>query len=259
MRGFTAKALTAAGVATVALTVVAASSPARQQTAPLPAVPSPQSIADAAVALAQNQQSAGVIIRLPARLETALQREQTQPGGFLINRSPFGVWIRNEVSGPGQIPTLRTPGEVDTAVAGFATQFGVQATRWRRTSTYVLRSAEAGACAVQLRAPLRADVEHKHLVDLVSAAINNATGAEVPGGFVGSCVGDTEYRAEPVRLPAGVSLEEALNTAVTTFGGAVWVAVQDAGARCSLGLIRSSHAGTACKTAITTSLEPRRE
>ena len=259
MRGFTAKGLTRTGIATVSLTIVATVFPTGQQPAPVPAAPTPKSIADVAVALAQNKQSAGMIITLPAHLAGTLQREQAQASGFLINRSPFGVWIRHEVSGPGHVPVLPTADDADTTIAKFARQFGVQAMRWRRTSTYILRSDHAAACSAQLRAPLRTGVENKHLLDLVSAAINDATGAKVPGGFVGSCAGDTEYRAKPVRLPAGLSLEDALNTAVSTFGGAVWVAVQDHRARCSVGVIRSSPAGTACKTAITTSLEPGRD
>ena len=232
---------------------------------PAPAVPIVQradmplrSAADLAVALAQSGHSAGMVITLPAPLEVTLAREQSRPNAFLINRSPFGVWIRNDLSAANDIPSLATDAQAEAAVAGVAVRSDLGIAKWRNTSTYLLKSPSAATCAARLRTPLASAVENRNFVDLVTSAIRVATGARVPGGFVGSCVGVSDYAAEPVQLSAGETLEDALSHAVSTFGNAVWVVVQDGDANCSIGLIRRAENGGACKTAITSTLKPTR-
>src|SRR5260221_2444255 len=217
-----------------------------------------RSAADLAVGLAQSGHAAGMVIALPAPLEVALAREQSQPNAFLINRSPFGVWIRNDVSGAKDIPSLSTDAQAEAAVVDFAARSGLQIAKWRNTHIYLLKSPYAGTCAARLRAALASAVVDRYLVELVATAIHVATSAKVPGGFVGSCVCVADYAAEPVQLAAGETLEDALSHAVNTFGNAVWVVVQDGGANCSVGLIRRAQGGGACKTAITSTLEPTR-
>ena len=217
-----------------------------------------RSAADLAVGLAQSGHPAGMVITLPAPLEVTLAREQSRPNAFLINRSPFGVWIRNEVSAANEIPSLSTDAQAEAAVAGFAVRSGLQIAKWRNTPTYLLKSPSAATCAARLRTPLASAAVNRNLVELVASAIRVATSAKVPGGFVGSCVGVADYAAEPVQLAAGETLEDALSHAVNTFGSAVWVVVQDGGANCSVGLIRRAESGGACKTAITSTLNPTR-
>jgi hypothetical protein len=216
-----------------------------------------ESAADLAVGLVQSGHSAGMIIRLPTALDSTLATEQSLPNGFLINQSPFGVWIRS-VSSANNIPGLVAPGQAEAAITGFAVRAGWHAAKWRGTPTYLLKSPLATACAAKLLTPLPTAVENRNVVDLVTSAIHVATKAKVPGGYVGSCIGATEFAPNPVALAAGQSLEDALSNAVNRFGNAVWVAVEDAHAHCSLGIIRRAEAGGACKTAITATLDPSR-
>jgi hypothetical protein len=187
-----------------------------------------------------------------------LAREQSQTNELLINQSPFGIWIRNDVSEPKAIPALASAAAAEGSILGFAQQTGLEAAKWRGTATYLLKSPAAAMCSVKLRSSLPHVVASRNLVDLVTSAIHAATNAKVPGGYVGSCIGANEYATSPVQLAEGDSLEDALSAAVTSFGGAVWVAVQDPNGRCSLGIVLRAETGGACKTAITSTLDSAR-
>jgi hypothetical protein len=184
-----------------------------------------------------------------------LAREQSQ---METDRSPFGIWIRNDVSEPKAIPAIASAAAAEGTILGFAQETGLQAAKWRGTATYLLKSPAAAVCSVKLRSSLPHVVASRNLVDLVTSAIHAATNAKVPGGYVGSCIGANEYVTSPVQLAEGQSLEDALSAAVTRFGGAVWVAVQDPNGRCSLGMVQHAVAGGACEVAITSTLDAAR-
>src|SRR5258708_7039476 len=158
-----------------------------------PSSPSVRTAADLAVGLAQSGHSAGMVIRLPTALEPMLAREQSQTNELLINQSPFGIWIRNDVSDAKAIPALAPAAAAEETILGFAQQTGLDAAKWRGTATYLLKSPAAAVCSVKLRSSLPHVVASRNLVDLVTSAIHAATNAKVPGGYVGSCIGASEY------------------------------------------------------------------
>lgn len=217
-----------------------------------------QTSADLAVALAQSGYSAGLVLELPPHLNSVLQREQSRTKSFLTNRSAFGVWMRNDASPGNERALFTTPAAVDAAAARMASTAGMVATRWRNTSVYLLKAPTAGVCLAGLKSKLPEAVASRNIVELVTSAVRSATGAKVPGGYVGSCVGTNDFAPEAVTLQAGETLEDALSSAVAQFGSSAWAAVQDMHGQCSIGVIRRAEKGGICMTAVTSSLKPER-
>jgi hypothetical protein len=186
----------------------------------------------------------------------SLQIQQGVLGAVNTNGQYLDTYY-SRISDPTCAPALAPAAAADGTILGFAQQTGVDAAKWPGT-TYLLKSPAAAVCSVKLRSSLPHAVASRNLVDLVTSAIHAATNTKVPGGYVGSCIGANEYVTSPLQLAEGQSLEDALSAAVTSFGGAVWVAVQDPNGRCSLGIVLRSETGGACKTAITSTLDSAR-
>lgn len=73
----------------------------------------------------------------------------------------------------------------------------------------------------------------------------------MPRGFIGTCIGTHQFVDDPVRVLAGVSLKDALNSTVAAFGSSTWIAVESRSGLCSLGVIQQAVNGGVCTTAIT--------
>ena len=214
--------------------------------------------ADLAVAIAQSGYAGGVVLTLPPHLSAALLREQNRTNAFLTTRSAFGVWLRNDASPGNERLLLTTPAEAEAAMSRVAGSAGLAVTHWRNTPAYLLKAPSAGVCLAALRNRLPEAVSSRNVVDLITAAVRTATRTKVPGGYIGSCIGTNDFRPETVSLQAGEALEDALSSAVATFGSSVWAAVQDEKGQCSVGVIRRAEKGGICMTAVTATLQPER-
>jgi hypothetical protein len=157
--------------------------------------------------------------------------------GYEHSANGFRVLMRSVRRGPEELRDLN--GALHSAGAGFS-EFASRRSSWDAESVLgvdVARDRNAGFCNATLRRRLSMNVEGRDIRDLLAKAVRSATGAQVPGGFLGSCAGQNEVSPSPMRLAAGLRLEDALNQAVATFGGAVWVAAQSGAGDCSIGLV----------------------
>jgi len=218
------------------------------------------SVADLATLIARSGGSAGFVVELPESLNSKLAQLKNQATLGLADRSAFNLWVRDTRTvwqRPGRVITPPTSPE---GVVRFLRQYAARRPldHWMVATgpngrMGVLKTGGASACELALQRQLRADVEGRELNDVASKLVKSASDATVSRGWVGSCISASQFREEPLRLGAGQTLEEALNAAVESFGGVVWVAVRARG-ECSLGLISRSEAGGACMASITANL-----
>jgi hypothetical protein len=239
----------------IVVAIARTSTDAQQAKSPAQVV---QTSADLAVAIAQSGYAGGVVLTLPTHLSAALLRERNRTNAFLTTRSAFGVWLRNDASPGNERLLLPTSADAEAAMSRIAGSTGLTVTHWRNTPAYLLKAPSAGVCLAALRNKLPEAVSSRNVVDLITAAVRVATRTKVPGGYIGSCIGTNDFRPEPVSLPAGEALEDALSWAVATFGSSVWAAVQDEQGQCSVGVIRRAERGGICMTAVTATLQPER-
>ncbi len=209
--------------------------------------------ADLAQLVAQSGYSGGFVVPLPQQKEEVLTR-LAGTRGQLLERSAFGLWLDSELGttdwGPLQSRSL---GEVDDALAEFAREHAQQwqFARGGNSKIRMLKFKGASACSTRLARTTGVAVGGRDLISTISAILQTATGASVPRGFVGSCIGSNQFVEQPIAVPGGGTLEESLNNAVSAFGSSVWIAVESRSGMCSVGVIQRAMNGGICTTAIT--------
>jgi hypothetical protein len=191
--------------------------------------------------LAAAEVSAGLVFRLPEELEPELTGIQEKAGASQTNQGAFKVLVggarrlRSPLVQPGapardvleRLARVAAPGRVVMSAAG-------------QVST--LKDPTADVCTARLGQRLKSSHTGGDVLELVSAVTADAVGGRVPGGFVGACLARRE-RVTPIRIEAGTTLEEALNTIALHAEGTVWVAVQSAKGECSLGVVQTADEG----------------
>jgi hypothetical protein len=214
---------------------------------------SPQYVA---MALAATGQSAGMIVKLLDELNADFRRAKARADAFATDTTAFSAILH----GPLPQPVLPVQGDI-SAEQILRTYAAGQPREWDlhvagRFGVMTLSSRSAPVCAAALRARLRGPQSGASMLDLVSAVSHDATGARVPGGFVGSCVGANLIRRSPEYIEAGISLESALNDIVFRYPGTVWLAVESPDRECSLGVVekREDNQSGVCTTTIAADL-----
>jgi hypothetical protein len=176
---------------------------------------------------------------------------------LLEDRSAYGSWARlirhaAKEAGSGVSGVTAGPPNVDEEFKAYATahpgRFEIDT---REVGPAVLTEVNTRACRAALRQPLKTEATGTEAPMLVSRATAAATGAEVPGGFIGGCIPIGGYRAAPLRLAPGQSLQAALAKIAAHFPGLVWVAVETADGQCSLGVLQNGERENICSAAIT--------
>jgi len=115
----------------------------------------------------------------------------------------------------------------------------------------MLKAKDASVCQARLTRVVGKSVENRDLITTISTMVRDTTGASVPRGFIGSCIGTNQFVEQPITVASGVTLEDALNSTVSAFGSAVWIAVESRSGVCSIGVIHRGMNGGVCTTAIT--------
>lgn len=109
-------------------------------------------------------------------------------------------------------------------------------------------------CQRRLLRTIPRPIEGRDLLIALSTAVRNVTGAPVPGGFVGSCLGRNQFVEPPILIEHGLTLEQALTNIVAGFGSSVWVAVEGPAGVCALGVIHRAEGEGVCTAAITANI-----
>jgi len=211
------------------------------------------SVADLARLVAQSGFSAGFVITLPQDKEDTLARVAGSRGQMMA-RSGFGVWLNSELGatdwGPQRLGSLDELGDVLTRFAARSSGEWVVAPA-RHANVSMLKAKDATLCQARLTPVVGKLVENRDLITTISTIVRDTTGAAVPRGFIGSCIGAHQFVEQPITVGSGVTLEDALNSTVSAFGSSVWIAVQSRSGVCSIGVIQSGMNGGVCTTAIT--------
>jgi hypothetical protein len=209
--------------------------------------------ADLAMLVAESGYSAGFILTLPQEKEEVLARLAASHGQ-MMERSGFGVWFKSE-SGATDWATqrLRSTVELDETLTRFAAR---ETGRWLagtspEPSVRTLKDTGATACEQRMTRTVTQAVESRDLNKAISTLLRETTGASVPRGFIGTCIGTNQFVEEPVRITPGRTLKDALNSVVGGFGSSIWVAIESRSGLCSLGVIHRGMNGGVCTTAIT--------
>lgn len=207
--------------------------------------------AEIAALIAARGWSGGIVSALGQSDSTNLSKMRGRQGYEFVANG-FRVFMRALQHGPGELIALS--GRFHSAAAihsEFARRNEDFVAARTIGGTEVLRQEGAGFCSAVLRKRLPENVEARDIRDLMARTIRGATGTKVPGGFLGSCIGENEVSASPVFISKGETVEEAFNQIVATFGGAVWVAVQTDANGCSVGLVlKSKVPDTVCLSTI---------
>ena len=213
------------------------------------ASPAPdRSAANLAVLLATSGYSAGFIIMLPATLDASLvDRPQ---------RSAFDIWFRSDATQTDSVRRLTSPEQLERALQGFASRSsdGWSTATSPDTRHTTLKAKAAASCEQRLQTTLRGPVDGTDLLAVLARIVRSATTAQVPGGFVGSCIGTNQFSKQPIAIAEGTTIERALNSAAVHFGSAVWVAVESRSGACSLGVIHRAESGGVCTVGIVSDL-----
>jgi hypothetical protein len=107
----------------------------------------------------------------------------------------------------------------------------------------VLTVGAVDGCERVMAARVAASLAGDDLIRLAQDTVRASTGAEVPSGYLGSCVpGAIENRAR-LGLAAQSSVRSALSSLVSRAGGGAWVAIQQSDGACSIGLVLKSATG----------------
>jgi hypothetical protein len=243
MRSSTHRCLLAAAIA-VALVGAEAAPP---QDAP-PAV----TAADLAIRLATSGFSGGFVVPLPPHLAEALSRET---GQAVTDRSAFGFWFSRAASAEETSRPASPATEIDSALRSYASSAAAVTPQTPASPNHrTLKDPAAAVCLARLQRVVPTPVQGTHLLRVLATAAGTATGAAVPRGFVGSCVGTNQFAEQPVHIDAGNTLEAALNQAVAGFGSAVWVAVQRGSTSCALGVVHRAEGGGVCTVTLAENL-----
>lgn len=207
-----------------------------------PEQPPPKS-ADLAVRLARSGLGGGFVLALNPALQDAFERTVRQSEA---ERSAFGFWFTHDLSdGAISSPSPAIP-DVDDALRRYATAHAVTVNAPAASKLRTVKDDRASVCLARLQRVVTTPVEGTHLLKVLASATAQATGAQVPRGFVGSCIGTNQFVQEAVQTQGGNTLETTLNETVAAFGAAVWVAIQSSANVCSLGIIQRAEGGGVC-------------
>lgn len=202
--------------------------------------------------LAVSGTSAGAVLRLPDHLIDALQHARARTDTFPGDRTAFSVLIERDAAEP--LISLGSAVNPEQVLRGFAARRSLEDWEVRnpgRFGVFDIAAGGASICRAALQAKLRTSHQGASLLQLVSAAVGDATGTAVPSGFVGSCSGASQFPRPAEYVEAGITLEAALNDIVYLFPGTAWIAVETADRQCSLGVVERRHDGNGvCETAI---------
>jgi hypothetical protein len=161
-------------------------------------------------------------------------------------RSAFGYWFTHDLSeGAISSPSPTVP-DVDDALRRYATAQAVTVNAPAGSKLRTVKDDRARVCLARLQRLVATPVEGTHLLKALATATAQATGAQAPRGFVGSCIGTNQFAHEAVQTQGGNTLETTLNETVAAFGAAVWVAIQSSANVCSLGIIQRAEGGGVC-------------
>jgi hypothetical protein len=189
-----------------------------------------------AVLSALQGSSGGVVTVLSSQESRAVSRMRETPS-YRQLRSPFTVLMRGVRQGPGDLRRQYPVASARQAFPEFAAGRQGWVAETGRGGVAVVRNQNATFCSQVLRRRLTDPVEAQTIYDLIARSVRSATGAKIPGGFIGSCAGENDLSAVPLSIPAGEHLDDALNRIVEAFGASVWVAVQDSPNNCAIGLV----------------------
>lgn len=223
--------------AVVVTTSVAASQPKDGRPADLETA----SPFDVAVLLARSELSAGMVIRLPEHMEAALAGAvQRLSPDDRVGADAFRTLVRGSRRGARLIPV--EPGRSGhDVIRSYATAHrGEFAASQGFRDVPLLKQARTGVCASVLGRPVRERHASQYPDELVSAVINDATGAPIPPGAVGSCLPRFMTVSPQVIVEPTTTLEDALSAIAAQVSGAVWMAIESADGHCALGLVRTS-------------------
>jgi len=196
---------------------------------------------DIAVLLARSELSAGMVIKLPEHMEPALaDAVQRLTPGNRIDADAFRTFVRGSRRSLRLIPVEagRSGHDMVRSYAtahpdGFAASHGFR-------DVPLLKQARTGVCASVLDRPVRERHASQHPDEVVSAVVNDATGAPIPPGAAGSCLPRFVSVSPQVSVEPAASLEDALNAIAAQVSGLVWMAIESADGHCALGLVRTS-------------------
>jgi hypothetical protein len=209
-----------------------------------------------AMALAAAGHSAGIVVKLPEGLRADFRRAKGRTDAFAGDKTAFSVILHGLP--PERVLPVQGGISAEQTLRAYAAR---QPSEWDlhtagRFAVMTLASRAAPVCAAALHTRVRNPQSGTSMLQLISAVIHDATGASVPGGFVGTCVGANLIRRAPEYIEANVSLESALNDIVFRYPGTAWLAVESPDQECSLGVVerREDDSGGVCVTTITADL-----
>lgn len=204
---------------------------------------------DIAVLLARSERSAGMVLNLPQAMEPALAEaiRRLMPNNP-VGANAFRTFVHENSRAVRLMPVEagRSGADVLRSYAEAHARDGYVASEGFR-DVALLKQSRARGCASVLRRPVREHHASQYPDDIVSAVVNDATGAPIPPGAVGSCLPRYMSVSPRVVVESAPTLEDALNTIAAQVPGLVWMAVESADGHCALGLVRTSdNPQTAC-------------
>jgi len=221
--------------------VVSTSGPANQPKDAKPVDWATASPVDVAVLLARSELSAGMVIKLPEHMEPALAdavRRLTPMNP--VDADAFRTLVRESRRSRRLIPVEAGRSGHDV-VRSYAT---AHPDRFAATDgsgdVPLLKQGRTNVCASVLGRPVRERHASQYPDELVSAVVNDATGAPIPPGSVGSCMPRFVSVSQQVSVEPAASLENALNAIAAQVSGIVWMAVESADGHCAIGLVLTS-------------------